>query len=238
MSAVKRDGCQGYMSEADVSGLDVTEVTEFLRAHPDFFYEHLDLLEAMHIPHPSGNAVSLISKQLEMFRVKHNELENQLTALIDIARENDTAFTRLHQLTLALLEANTLGQVITNLQLALAECFGAEFIAIRIVQDSVMEGILTEFFVSPADERLQHFAQELASAQPRCGRPTIGQARFLFGEQALAVKSCAIIPLSYTHITAILAIGSREETRFHYSLGSLFLTQISEIVATRLVSLL
>lgn len=218
--------------------ISARDVEQYLREHPDFFNEHLDLLEQMQIPHPSGNAISLIAKQLELFRGKHHELENQLTALIEIARENDTSFTRLHQLTLALLEANTLEQVVVNLQLALSECFATEFVAIRIIQAVPIDSSLADLIVKPDDERLQHFVQELTTAQPRCGHPTIGQARFLFGEDAMAVKSCAIIPLSYTHITAILAIGSREEARFHYSLGSLFLTQISEIVATRLVSLL
>lgn len=226
------------MSETDHTGLDVGAVENYLRTHPDFFDAHLDLLEEMHIPHPSGNAVSLISKQLELFRTRHQELENQLTALIDIARENDTSFNRLHQLTLALLEANTLPQVVTNLEVALAECFGTEFIALRIIQEFAITGVLPELFVKPSDERLQHFTQELNTHQPKCGRPSNGQAIFLFGDQALAVRSCAIIPLSYTHITAILAIGSREEARFHPSMGSMFLTQISEIVATRLVSLL
>ncbi len=214
------------------------QVADYLRQHPEFFHEHLDLLEAMHIPHPSGNAISLISKQLELFRSKHRELENQLQALIDIARENDTSFNRLHQLTLALLEADTLDQVIANLEFALAECFGTDFIAIRIIQQLPHESGLTNLFVLPDDEGLQHFENILSTSQPKCGRPTLPQARFLFGEDAADVKSCAIIPLSYTHISAILAIGSREETRFHYSMGSLFLTQISEIVGTRLISLL
>ncbi len=68
------------------SGLTEQEVVDYLQQRPDFFHEHLGLLATMHIPHPSGSAVSLISKQLELFRAKHHELENQLTALIDIAR--------------------------------------------------------------------------------------------------------------------------------------------------------
>jgi len=85
--------------------LQANQVEDYLLKHPEFFHDHLNLLENLSIPHPSGNAVSLISKQLEIFRSRHHELENQLTALIEIARDNDTSFSRMHELTLALMEA-------------------------------------------------------------------------------------------------------------------------------------
>jgi uncharacterized protein YigA (DUF484 family) len=37
---------------------------------------------------------------------------------------------------------------------------------------------------------------------------------------------------------SLIAIGSKDETRFHYSMGNLFLSQISEIIGTRFISLL
>ena len=91
------------------------QVVDYLRLHPDFFQNHLDLLENMHVPHPSGDAISLISKQLEVFRARHQEQETQLTALIEIARDNDAAFNRMHELTLAMLEARSLEDAVANL---------------------------------------------------------------------------------------------------------------------------
>ena len=84
------------------------QVETYLRQHPEFFQQHIHLLETMSIPHPSGEAVSLISKQLEIFRNKHIELEGQLTSLIDIARENDAVANHMHQWTRAMLDAQTL----------------------------------------------------------------------------------------------------------------------------------
>ncbi len=217
--------------------LDEAGVVDYLRRHPDFFNSHLDVLEKMHIPHPSGNAVSLISKQLELFRGRHQEQENQLIALIDIARENDAAFTRMHQLTLAMLEANSLEDAIANLNDVLAECFLTDFVAVKIVKH-VESSPLSNLFVEDDDVNLKHFSQELTSNQPKCGRPTLAQARFLFGDEAAEVRSCAIIPMAFTQIEGLLAIGSRDEMRFHYSMGSFFLTQMSEIIGTRLISLL
>jgi uncharacterized protein len=217
--------------------LNSEQVEAYLKQHPEFFHNHLDLLESLSIPHPSGEAVSLISKQLEIFRGKHQELESQLTALIEIARENDTAFNRMHELTLAMLEATSLGQVMVNLKQVLSECFLTDFVAVKIISEQA-DHLDNNFFVKPDEPSLKHFSVELASNQPKCGRPTLAQARFLFGEEAGEIKSTAIIPMAFTDLEGLLAIGSRDNDRFHFSMGSMFLTQMGEIVGTRLISLL
>ena len=213
------------------------QIADYLQQHPEFFQNHLDLLEHMHLPHPSGTAISLIAKQLELFRIRHQEQENQLAALIDIARENDAAFNRMHELTLAMLEANSIQDAVANLSEVLAECFLTDFVAVKIIKDQV-DSPLNNLFVDPSDKLLSHFSAELSSNQPKCGRPTFVQAQFLFGDMAAEGKSCAIIPMVFTQLEGLLAIGSRDEGRFHYSMGSLFLTQMSEIIGTRLISLL
>ncbi len=216
--------------------LTADQVEHYLHDHPDFFHSHLTLLEKLSIPHPSGEAVSLISKQLEIFRSKHQELENQLTALIEIARENDTAFTRMHELTLAMLEARSINEIMVNLTQVLSECFLTDFVAVKIIQDPPDEN--QTLFVMPDDPGLKHFSREIGANEPKCGRLTLAQARFLFGDDAGEVKSSAIIPMVFTELEGLLAIGSRDENRFHHSMGHLFLTQMSEIVGTRFISLL
>jgi uncharacterized protein YigA (DUF484 family) len=219
--------------------LDLTsdQIESYLLQHPEFFNEHLHLLEKMIIPHPSGNAISLISKQLEIFRTKHHELENQLTALIEIARDNDTSFNRMHKLTLALLEASSPKEIAAKLDRVLSDYFLTDFVAIRIIKPNP-DPYPNELFIEPDSESLEPFAKELSSNEPKCGRPTLAQAKVLFGESALEVKSSAIIPLTLVDDGGILAIGSKQEGRFHYSMGNLFLIQMGEIVSARLVTLL
>ncbi len=213
------------------------QVAAFLEEHPDFFTKHIQLLENMSIPHPSGGAVSLISKQLELFRGRYQDMENQLIELIEIARDNDTAVNRMHKLNLALLDAKTLDEVVTNLNLVLSEYFLTDYAAIRIIQVDTNTQY-ADIFISPESNDLKAFARELSYGLPRCGQPTLTQARVLFGFNANEVKSCAIIPMLFTEIEGLLAIGSRDENRFHASMGHLFLTQMSEVIATRLITLL
>jgi uncharacterized protein len=225
------------MNEQEKSNLTATQIEQYLRQHPEFFNEHLHLLEQMRIPHPSGNAVSLISKQLEIFRSRHQELESQLTELIEIARENDTSYVRMHKLTLAMLDAKSVEEVVENLETVLSEYFLTDFVAIRIIKNNP-DATLSKLFIEPDSNDLKPFSKELASNEPTCGKPTLTQAKILFGDSSLEVQSYAIMPMLFTQMEGFLAVGSREDGRFHYSMGSLFLTQMSEIVGTRLIALL
>jgi uncharacterized protein len=218
------------------SALTSEQVEQYLREHPEFFNDHLHLLEKISIPHPSGNAVSLISKQLEIFRSRHHEMESQLTELIDIARDNDTSYVRMHKLTLALLDAKTVEEAVENLETVLSEYFLTDFVSLRIIKSNP-DAVVANLYIAPGSADLKPFSKELASNQPTCGRPTLMQAKILFGDSSLDVKSYAIMPMMFTDLEGFLAVGSREEERFHYSMGSLFLTQMSEIVGTRLISL-
>lgn len=225
------------MTDAATTGLTAAQVEQYLHDNPAFFNDHLHLLERLHIPHPSGSAVSLISKQLEIFRSKHQELENQLIELIEIARENDASHERMHKLTLALLDSRTPEEAVANLETVLCEYFLTDFVALRIIGHT-HNPALAKLYISPESEDLKAFAKELSGRQPTCGRPTLTQAKLLFGESALEVMSFAIIPMLFTELEGFLAVGSRNEHRFHFSMGSLFLTQISELLGTRLISLL
>jgi uncharacterized protein YigA (DUF484 family) len=221
-----------------MSEIDSSVVENYLKQHPEFFNEHLELLEHMTVPHPSGNAVSLISKQLELFRQRHHDMEEQLNSLIEIARDNDHSANQMHELTLAVIEVDTLDAAIENLNVVLAECFLTDFFSVKIISTDKHKSALADLFVAPDCEELTHFVKELGSNQASCGKPTLAQAQFLFGDNALEVQSCAIIPMSFTEIEGLLAIGSRDDSRFHYSMGHLFLTQMSEIIGTRFASLL
>ncbi len=218
--------------------IDISEqqVEQYLRQHPNFFHNHLELLEQISIPHPSGSAVSLISKQLEIFRNRHHEQEKQLTALIEIARDNDTSFTRLHKLTLSMLDADSLESVVANLDQVIKEGFITDFVSLKIFRENP-ESPIANLFAPPETPALKHFDSLLEKNLPTCGHPTLDQAKFLFDKNALDVKSCAFIPLVFPEFKGIFAIASRQKDRFHYSMGNLLLTQMGEIIGTRLISL-
>lgn len=216
--------------------LGPVEITDYLRRHPQFFQDHLDLLEILEVPHPSGVAVSLVARQIDLLREKNRNLQLQLDEILRVARDNDTLRQRLHQLTLAMLDATGLEDALGCLEWGLHQYFKTDFVAVRItspVFESPIKGLLI-----PADSREWALLLPVfESGKPECGKPEPEQAGFLFGENAAEVESQALVPLQHAGLHGVLAIGSRKRGRFQAGMGLLFLSQLGEILSARLASL-
>jgi uncharacterized protein YigA (DUF484 family) len=217
--------------------LNATTVAQYLRQHPDFFSQQEDLLETLYIPHPvTGNAVSLIAKQLDLLRNKQHKLEAQLAELLEIARENDSSAQKIQQLTLVLLNSPSFATAVINLHAVFRDSFVTDFVTLKIIHTN-RNPAFSEIFVCPTAKEAGYI-YELTSKGAHCGRLNLAQTRFLFAEVAAEVKSCAIIPLIFKEFNGILVMASRNEHRFHHSKGTLFLNHIGQIVSRRLAALL
>jgi uncharacterized protein YigA (DUF484 family) len=82
----------------------------------------------------------------------------------------------------------------------------------------------------PDASELQHFETFLKGSRPQCGRFKAEQLQYLFGDQAQAIESVALIPLGHHCKHGLLAIGSQEASRFHPGMGTLFLTHLGELM--------
>lgn len=213
----------------------VAEVIAHLQVHPDFFTAHPELLEKLYIPHSRGTAVSLVEKQLDLLREKNRRLQHQLDDLLDIARDNDKLFQRLHQLTLAMLDADDFETALASLSDTLHQCFDADFVAVRVFLERP-HAPLSEVFLAPMG--ISPYADMLAQQKPLFGQLNVEQGRLLFGGDADQVASSAVVPLLRGNWQGLLGIGSRDAQRFHPAMGGLVLSRMGDIVAARLAPLL
>lgn len=223
---------------ATTEGLTAEQVREYLLATPDFFNQYPELLDDIQVVEQRGGVVSLTMRQLAILRDKNEKSQKQLEGLLAIARENDALFGRMQQLTTTLIDARCVEDVFATLDDTLRECFGAEFFAIRLVDensDSVFP--ISDVLWQKDNPQLEHFKRLLESQKIKCGLPTHAQAKALFNQQADEVKSAALIPLKVAQQDGILAIGSKDSDRFHTTMGTLFLEHLGELVAKRLNSL-
>lgn len=209
------------------------EVEEFLRANPEFFENHTELLMDLRIPHPNtGSAVSLIEHQVELLRKQNTKIQKQLDELIQIARENDRLSKSMHQLILSLMGTKNLNEALTLLYNNLRTDFSADAVCIRFLAQP-KSAKLTDNKEFSADVGLmtKHFGRQLKEGKAICGRAKTEQKKILFEEQGGKVKSLAFIPLKFTNSAGFLAIGSYDERRFHSGMGTLFLNQLGQIVS-------
>lgn len=225
------------LPQLDNGSLSPEEVEAYLRDHPAFFKDHLSLLEGMTVPHPSGEAVSLVARQLGLLREKNHRLLKQLDELVQIARDNDVLYQRIHQLTLTLLEAKSVEDVLASLDWGLHEYFQTDFVVIRILEPQ-RESAVSNLFVVPDSPSGIWCDGVIMGDKPLCGKPDGEHVGFLFGEDAELVQSYAVIALRHAGMRGIFGIGSREAQRFHADMGSVFLRQMSEVLAAKLSTLI
>lgn len=214
------------MSRASANDDPCDQVIEYLQQHPDFFLQHEELLAQLSIPHHSGDAVSLVERQIKVLREQLDVCAHKLTELVAIARENELLGDRMHRLSVSLAAADTFDELIGLLQDELYDHFQADAVELKLFSTGELER--TDGANSEVLAQLREF---LAAGKPACGHLDPAQMGFIFGPLADSVKSTAIIPLHNSDSTGILAIGSRDADRFSANKGTLFLSRLAELLS-------
>ena len=145
----------------------------------------------------------------------------------------------MHQLTLGLVSYISLEALLDTLREHLQGEFSADTVTIRL--SGIPEARARECAVdqcSSDDPQLKHFESFYKTCRPQCGRFKREQLEYVFGDQAQAVESAALIPLGKKGQIGLLAIGSQESNRFHPGMGTLFLSHLGELLELLLVQYL
>jgi uncharacterized protein YigA (DUF484 family) len=232
-------------TEAPEQGATDETVAKHLLAHPDFFEKHPEVLAEINLCHDQGgNIVSLIERQVKALRGQHHNNKQQLETLVQIARDNDRLNERMHRLTLAVLDAVTLNDIYIALDETLRGDFQADAVTIKLFINPDAAAVepdnelMQTIFVPMNDPRLTEFKNLLGNEKPSCGRLKPEQLKYMFGATAESIKSTAVIPLGGESCSSIecpflglLAIGSRDANRFQSSMGTLFLSNLGDIIS-------
>ena len=224
-------------AESQHSEPDASQVHDYLTNHAEFFNEYPELLADLQLSHASGKAVSLIERQVQVLREQNHDLKQRLMELVDVARDNDRLNERLHNLTLELIGAGSLPELVESLEHQLRNEFMADAIILHL--PDLDESRQRETGAQPLviDDKLRELLPTpLTENKPQCGRLKQAQAEFLFGEQAAAIESSAVIPLGENACGGLLTIGSREVNRFNPCMGTVFLMHLGELLVRLLDS--
>lgn len=226
-----------------VSG-DEQRIADYLVSHADFFNRHPDLVESIKVPHRSGNAISLIERQLNALREKNTQLKRQLHDLINNARENDRLGEMLQKLTLLLLKTKNLDASLLVLAKHLSTQFPTDATCAVLYEEILPESTVRTLnapvrAVSRRDAGWQELRLVLDRGTPLCGRFKNGQLGFLFGARADSLQSAALIPLhrldkSGQSPFGIIAVANTDPARFQANMGTVFLTHMGQTISCAL----
>lgn len=209
-----------------------SEVAAYLRAHPRFLSQFPDLALGLVVPRENGSTTSLASYQLEVLRDKNRELNRRLHELFANAEENERLAVRTHHLALALMRADSVAATLQTMVACLLEDFRGE--RIRLVLHHPVPALADGGWlqvIAREDPALAPFREFVASGEPLCGRLQPDKLALLFGAEAGAVESTALLALDGR---GLLAIGSAHPQRFFPGMGTLFLRLMGEALVTAL----
>jgi len=222
--------------ELHVEAGEEQAVTQYLQQHPDLFDRHPQLLTRLRLHHPrNGTTVSLIERQVEVLREKHATLENKLAEFVRVARANDALADKIHRFTRRLLRTTGRAPALVQVEASLREDFDA-YHAVLVLPDAPAGDAPSRFVrhVSADDATFRSFESLFNSGKPRCGQVRDTQRDFLFGSEAAAIGSVALIPLGAMTPPGLLALGSVDRDRFHPGMSTEFLSRMAELIADAL----
>ena len=112
---------------------------------------------------------------------------------------------------------------------SLGKDFAIDFYSLTLLGDE-NELPRTLARVSSLEKANDQVGTLLSSNRAVCGVLREEEMTFLFGEKGLQVGSVAAVPLRYNNLYGILALGNADPNFYKSSMGTLFLSYISEVL--------
>ncbi len=211
------------------------ELVSLLRENADILQRHPELLIVLEVPHQSGQAVSLIERQVSVLRQQTQTQDKRLCELMNVARDNERLANSRHSLALNLLAAHDLNDVVSTVLDVLSNELSADYAVIKLFSDDKDRIEQSSgLFVDAGDEALTAFKTMLEQKNTVCGKAISEQKTFLFEENADNIKSVAVIPLVAGANLGLIGLGANDVERFKSSMGTDFLSQIGDLISTSL----
>lgn len=212
------------MSFESNTALTAEAVAHYLHAHPDFFLTQPQLLDRLALPDAEQGAVSLVHVQMSRQRQRIDALEEEISALLSHASNNDRTFYEFMDLQEQLLKCGDLRQVIRAIE-SKAQQLGLTAYVRLLNQCDVS--------VQLKQEAYQRFASShLNGKSAYLGRLRKVDRDALFGELPVPeMGSYVVLPLVKQQPLGILAFSSEDGGHFQPDMDTLFLRHLSLVVA-------
>ena len=215
------------MSQIEADALTAEVVAEYLSDNPDFFQQRRDLVDRLALPHQEQGTVSLVDRQ----RQRIADLEEEITALMSLAKNNDQTFHRFMQLQEVLLKADALLPAIKSIE--------------EMAKSLDLQAYIG-LFESPSPyyalnrESYQRFAaNHLNGKSAYLGRLRKMDRELLFNASQLVPEmgSYVVLPLGNTSLQGVLVFASCDGGHFQPDMDTLFLRHLALVLSYLIDSL-
>ncbi len=197
------------------------QVADYLRAHPDFFSTHSDLLRTFtpSSRHEGGNVVDMQAFIIERLRADNDDL-------LTTSRGNMAGQSRVHEAVLAFLCAHSLEHLVHLVTTDLVVILGLDVVVIAVESAEVESAAGVRVLPPGTVNRLLDGGHEVRLDGETKADPLV------YGGMGYLVRSQALIRLEFggKDSTGLLALGSREEGKFHARQGKELLIFLARVI--------
>ncbi|MCL9783550.1 DUF484 family protein [Vibrio sp. S4M6] len=219
------------MSQTEADELTAQVVTEYLKDNPDFFLHRQDLVEHLSLPSQEQGAVSLVHVQMTRQRQRIEDLEEEITALMSLAADNDKTFHEFMQLQEQILKCHDLFSAIQCIENKAHSLDLQAYIRLIDVEEPLYQFSQVSY---------QKFAnQHLNGKDAFLGRLRKSDRQALLGELGSTpdLGSYVVLPLLRKQVLGLLIFSSDDGGHFQPSMDTLFLRHLA-LVFSHLVETL
>lgn len=212
------------------------EVINFLLENPDFFLKNPDALEKLEIRHESGEAVSLIEKQVEIIKKKNILTSSRLSEFLTNAEYNQQLFIKVKKLVMLILEENNLEELSILTESFFEKELGTEICRIYFFTQNELFDLSSKRIITP-EIATSIFAEVFKSNNISLGGINQELSGMVFGSKA-GIEEGAICKLNCEKIAGTLSLGSSSKGKFSKDSETLFLEFILSVFSNRADSIL
>ncbi len=217
--------------------LSDADVAEYLALHPSFLDERPELLEILTPPadRKGNNVLDMQRFMVERMQNTISQMKARQGEIVAATRSNLSSLTRVHAAVLALYEPSTFHQLIDVITTEVAEILEVDVIVLCVESAEKEPGKLSStsgvMVIEPGT-----VDNLIGRGQDALLRDEVGPEDIVFGGASTLVQSDALLRLSIGQKVppALLAMGSRSESRFTPAQGTELLVFLAQATSQRL----
>jgi uncharacterized protein YigA (DUF484 family) len=209
--------------------IEANQVKRYLKQNPDFLQKNPDLLFDIELSHQSGEATSLVERQVKVLREQNQTMQANLIELLKIAQNNERLLVQTNHFMFSLLESKSFDDLVNKIFIMLKKEFSLDNVGLVLVGDFPNQTPAKVF--QQSEEVKAIFNCQFPDYQTICGRLEEKPKQFLFGElQAKKLESFALVPLGESCEYGLLVLASEDVSRFEPDMDTLFVDLIAKLV--------
>lgn len=208
--------------------MDEARVKQYLLDRPDFLRKNPELLSHIELNYEKQDTFSLVERQVKSLRDKNSQLQGQQIEMLQTAYANENLLKLCNQFMLDLVGINDLTILCSNVIQLLKKLFDLDGAALILVGQ--YDNCAPAQVFKDSKQLKELLNCQFPDNQPLCGRLGQTPKLALFGELSHDLQSCALIPLGHGCKNGLIALASKEVSRFDPDMGTLFVELIAKYV--------